>query len=116
MNERAKKVETAVLASGAGRLLQRAEKEITGTSLGEIVTIREAKLADVLPFIHRAAEDHNGFVRQMTILCVSVDGDPITAEIFDGMAMHHFRAVQALLPAIMEVNGMGNAEAPGKKD
>lgn len=98
------------------RLRVRAKKIVTAPELGEVVELEEARLGDIMPFMKEASDDPQSFLRRVMMASVSIDGTKLSQSLFDDMGMRAWQSLQALIPDVLEINGMQTPGAtPPKK-
>lgn len=86
--------------------------------LGEVkglghVVVREARIGELWQFIGGTGKvtDTREFPIRVLAASLVIDDKPVTFEQIMGMGVSRFRALQELLPVVMEINGLGGADA-----
>lgn len=91
--------------------------------LGEVpgvghVIVHEAVAGNVWDVLDKARTDPQAFARKMLAASLEVDGYRFTATDLDRLPFSKFRALQDLLPKVLEVNaiaqGEGEAASPAR--
>lgn len=72
--------------------------------LGRVV-VREARLADVWPYMSGA--DAPEFGMRMLAASIEINGRRFTFEEFGKISVKHLRALQGLFPVVQRINGLG---------
>lgn len=105
---------SSLKAAGSGTVFNPATQEV-----GEIkglgrITVREARLGDIWPYMNDARNPT--FSLRVLAASLLIDGEPMTFERMGNLGVRHLKALRGLLPDVMKINGLDRERAAEEDD